>query len=86
MLTFTFEIPIQIGKQCFNIIPIQLDENSFTSLYKRYFHKDLIDPECIAKKEADFLEEMICLYLREQFDNQKIIQENVIDWISRSME
>ena len=39
----------------------------------------------ITQKEADFLEDMICLHLREQFDNQPIIQMAVSDWIANGI-
>ena len=39
----------------------------------------------MTQKEADFLENMICLYLREQFNNQQIIQKGVSDWIANGL-
>ncbi len=82
-MTCSFDLVIQIGKYAFNIMPIRLTDEEICKLYRYYFHKELEDT--ITQKEADFLEDMICLYLREQFNNQKIIQQGVSDWIAHGI-
>lgn len=79
-MTCSFDLVIQVGKYGFNVMPICLTDDEICKLYKHYFHRELEDT--ITQKEADFLENMICLHLREQFDNQEIIQKGVSDWIA----
>lgn len=82
-MTCSFDLVIQVGKYGFNIMPIRLTDDEICKLYKHYFHRELGDT--ITQKEADFLENMICLYLREQFDNQQIIQMAVSNWIANGI-
>ena len=84
-MTCSFELVIQVGKYGFNIMPIRLTEEEICKLYEYYFHRELEDLSYMTQKEADFLENMICLYLREQFNNQQIIQKGVSDWIANGL-
>ena len=84
-MTCSFELVIQVGKFGFNIMPIRLTEEEICKLYEYYFHRELEDLSYMTQKEADFLENMICLYLREQFNNQQIIQEGVSNWIAHGI-
>ena len=84
-MTCSFELVIQVGKFGFNIMPIRLTEEEICKLYEYYFHRELEDLSYMTQKEADFLENMICLYLREQFNNQQIIQKGVSDWIANGL-
>lgn len=82
-MTCSFDLVIQVGKYGFNIMPIRLTDEEFCKLYNHFFHREIEDT--ITQKEADFLEDMICLHLREQFDNQPIIQTAVSDWIANGI-
>ena len=84
-MTCSFELVIQVGKYGFKIMPIRLTEEEICKLYEYYFHRELEGISHMTQKEAEFLEDMICLYLREQFNNQQIIQKGVSDWIANGI-
>ena len=66
-LIFSFDLKIQIGRQCVLLMPIKLTEYEISRLYKMAFGKEIEHPEDLSEKEGDLLEDYICIYISSYF-------------------
>lgn len=81
-LIFSFDLKIQIGRQCVLLMPIKLTEYEISRLYKMAFGKEIEHPEDLSEKEGDLLEDYICIYISRCLNNREIINQYISNWLS----